>query len=104
MDDEISRVPADPVGEELRPEERSDLVEPGRAVDTLGGKVIVRWDPDAAVTAFGPMTYFIEFLKANGLWQEWVTECPLAYRSPNAPPKQDILGRILLSVLAGHKR
>lgn len=65
---------------------------------------MVRWDPDAAVTAFGPVTYFIEFLKANGLWQEWVKDCPLAYRSPNAPPKQDILGTILLSVLAGHKR
>ena len=76
----------------------------GKAIDTLGGKVFVRWDPDADVTAFGPATYFIEFLKVNGLWQKWVEECPLNYRSGNAPPKQDILGTILLSVLAGHKR
>lgn len=74
------------------------------AVDTFGGKVFVRWDPEAAVTAFGPVSYFIEFLKTNGLWQQWVEDCPLSYRSPNAPPKQDILGTILLSVLAGHKR
>jgi len=74
------------------------------AVDTFGGKVHVRWDPDAAVTAFGPVTYFIEFLKTNGLWQQWVEDCPLSYRSPNAPPKADILGTILLGVLAGHKR
>jgi hypothetical protein len=74
------------------------------AVDTFGGKVFVRWDPEAAVTAFGPVTYLIEFLKTNGLWQQWVEDCPLRYRSPNAPPKKDILGTILLSVLAGHKR
>ena len=37
-------------------------------------------------------------------WQQWVEDCPLRYSSPNAPPKADILGTILLSVLAGHKR
>ena len=81
------------------------LVEVGpSAVDTFGGKVFVRWDPDASVTGFGPAAYFIEFLKTNGLWERWVQECPLSYRSPNAPPKQDILGTVMLSVLAGHKR
>jgi Transposase DDE domain group 1 len=74
------------------------------AVDTFGGKVFVRWDPDANVTGFGPAAYFIEFLKANGLWERWVEDCPLHYTSPNAPPKQDILGTVMLSVLAGHKR
>jgi hypothetical protein len=73
-------------------------------VDTLGGKVFVRWDPDANVTGFGPVAYFIEFLKTNGLWESWVQDCPLRYRSANAPPKQDILGTLMLSVLAGHKR
>ncbi len=104
MDDDLTRALTHPAGEALRPEQQTDLAEPGRAVDTFGGKVFVRWDPDAAVTSFGPVTYFIEFLKANGLWQEWVKDCPLSYSSPNAPPKQDILGTILLSVLAGHKR
>ena len=74
------------------------------AVDTFGGKVFVRWDPDANVTGFGPAAYFIEFLKTNGLWERWVEDCPLSYTSPNAPPKQDILGTVMLSVLAGHKR
>src|SRR3954447_14630685 len=73
------------------------------AVDTFGGKVFVRWDPDANVTAFGPAAYFIEFLKTNGLWESWVRDCPLQYKSANAPPKQDILGTVMLSVLAGHK-
>jgi hypothetical protein len=75
-----------------------------QAVDTFGGRVSVDWDPDASVTAYGPVTYFIEFLKVNGLWEEWVRDCPLQYSSPNAPPKADILGTVLLAVLAGHKR
>jgi len=74
------------------------------AVDTFGGKVFVRWDPDANVTSFGPVAYFIEFLKANALWEKWVEDCPLHYSSPNAPAKQDILGTVMLAVLAGHKR
>jgi hypothetical protein len=103
--DENSSLPATHPSGELKTEpEWTGLPDPGHAVDTFGGKVFVRWDPGAAVTAFGPVTYFLEFLKANGLWQEWVRDCPLVYRSPNAPPKLDILGTILLSVLAGHKR
>ena len=78
-------------------------VAPG-AVDTFGGKVFVRWDPEASVTGFGPAAYFIEFLKTNGLWESWVQDCPLHYTSPNAPPREDILGTVMLSVLAGHKR
>src|SRR5438270_780403 len=74
------------------------------ALDTFAGKVFIRWDPDANVTGFGPAAYFIEFLKTNGLWERWVEDCPLHYTSPNAPPKQDILGTVMLSVLAGHKR
>src|SRR3954467_6370485 len=66
------------------------LIESGAsAVDNFGGKVFVRWDPDAHVTGFGPVAYFLEFLKTNGLWQSWVQDCPLHYRNANAPPKQD---------------
>ena len=75
-----------------------------RAVDTYGGKVQLRWDPDAAVTAYGQMPYFIEFLKTAGLFDDWVADCPLDYRSPNAPDKRDVLGTLLLSLLAGHRR
>jgi hypothetical protein len=81
------------------------LTVPGpSAVDTFGGKVFVRWDPDASVTGFGPAAYFIEFLKTNGIWERWVEDCPLHYTSPNAAPKQDVLGTVMLSVVAGHKR
>jgi hypothetical protein len=95
---------AHPEGEAEAAAVGADLAAPSRAADAFGGKAFVRWDPDAAVTAFGPVTYFIDFLKTNELWRHWVRDCPLAYRSPNAPPKADMLGTILLSVLAGHKR
>jgi hypothetical protein len=44
------------------------------------------------------------------VYQTWRTvrrhgvDCPLHYTSPNAPKKRDVLGTILLSVLAGHWR
>ena len=75
MDDKRGGKAGHPKGEIEIGEPNQGLVERGRAVDTVGGKVFVRWDPDAAVTAFGPVTYFVEFLKANGLWQKWVEEC-----------------------------
>jgi hypothetical protein len=104
MDEKEGSVQGHPAGEVKTSESELEQMARGQPVETFGGRVFVRWDPDAAVTAYGPVTYFIEFLKANGLWQEWVKDCPLSYRSPNAPPKQDILGTIFLSVLAGHKR
>ena len=33
-----------------------------------------------------------------------MADCPLAYTSPNAPEKRDVLGTTMFSVLAGHKR
>ena len=34
-----------------------------RVVDSYGGAVQVSWDPDAEVTAFGQLVFFVEFLK-----------------------------------------
>lgn len=73
-------------------------------VDTFGDRVHVEWDPQAAVTPLGQLAFFIEFLKTGGLFEPWVNDCPLYYTSSNAPTKQDVLGTVLLSVLAGHKR
>lgn len=73
-------------------------------VDTFGGMIHVKWDETAAVTPFGQVAFFIEFLKTAGLWDGWVNDCPVTYESPNAPAKADVLGTILLSVLAGHRR
>ena len=74
------------------------------AVDTFGGRVHVEWDPQAAVTQLGQLPFFIEFLKMGNLFDPWVEECPLDFTSNNAPSKRDILGTLLLSVLAGHTR
>ena len=74
------------------------------SVDTFAGKVHVKWTAEAAVSSLGLMPYFIEFLKTSGLFDKWVEECPLRYTSANAPQKRDVLGTILLSVLAGHWR
>jgi hypothetical protein len=38
------------------------------------------------------------------LFDPWVAECPLQFVSPNAPTNRDVLGTLLLSVLAGHTR
>jgi len=74
------------------------------AVDTLGGRVHVEWDPQAAVTPLGQLPFFTEFLQVSGLFDPWVESCPLALTSPNAPANRDVLGTAVLSVLSGHQR
>lgn len=73
-------------------------------VDTLGGRMHVRWDEAAPATPNGQLVFFAEFLAATGVFERWVQECPLEYRSGNAPGKRDVLGTLLLGVLAGHRR
>ena len=74
------------------------------AVDTFGGRVHVEWDPAAAVTPLGQLPFFIDFLKASGVFDAWVKDCPLHYVSNNAPDKRAVLATFLLSILAGHHR
>lgn len=74
------------------------------ALDTFGGRVHVEWDPSAAVTPLGQLPFFIDFLKVSGLFDAWVTDCPLSYESNNASAKRDVLATFLLSILAGHHR
>ena len=73
-------------------------------LDTFGGKIQLKWVPEAEVSSLGQMPFFIEFLKTAGLFDAWVEDGPLKYTSPNAPLKRGVLGTILLSVLAGHWR
>jgi hypothetical protein len=74
------------------------------SVETFAGRIHVEWNPQAEVTPMGQLPFFIDFLKTAELFDPWVTECPIHYTSPNAPSTRDILGTVLLSVLAGHKR
>jgi hypothetical protein len=73
-------------------------------IDTYAGKIHVEWDPQAAVTPLGQLPFFISFLKIRGLYDDFVASCPLSYTSPNAPDRRDVLGTLLMSVLAGHHR
>ena len=82
----------------------NEAAQAASSVDTFAGKVFVKWSADAAVSSLGLMPFFIEFLKTSELFDKWVEECPLTYTSSNAPKKRDVLGTILLSVLAGHWR
>jgi hypothetical protein len=74
------------------------------AVDTVGGRVQVRWNSQRAATPFGQLAFFVEFLHLTGLYRRWEEECPLRYAGPNASSTADILGTWFLSVLAGHRR
>jgi hypothetical protein len=69
--------------------------------DTFAGRIHIEWDTTAPVTPLGQLPFFIEYLKQGGLFDGWVADCPLLFTSPNAPRKRDILGTLLLSVLAG---
>jgi len=73
-------------------------------VQTVAGRVQIRWESKSAATPMGQLVYFIEFLNLTGLWRRWLESCPLAYLSHNAPTKADVLGTWMLSVLSGHKR
>jgi len=61
-------------------------------VQTVAGKVQVRWETASAATPLGQLAYFIEFLHLTGLWSRWQDDCPLRYTSPNAPTTADVLG------------
>lgn len=89
---------AHPLGE-WRDEEAESII-----IDTFAGRVHVEWNPHAEVTPLGQLPFFINFLKSAELFEPWVQDCPLSYISPNAPSKRDVLGTMLLSVLAGHRR
>jgi hypothetical protein len=83
---------------------REEMLLSCTGVQTMAGRVQVRWENESAATPMGQLAYFIEFLTLTGLWSRWLESCPLIYSSPNAPSKADVLGTWMLSVLAGHKR
>jgi hypothetical protein len=102
MDKEQQLVPTHPEGEAASAGNLS--AEAGTSLDTFAGKIHVKWSPEATVSSLGLMPFFIEYLKTSGLFDRWVEDCPLVYTSNNAPEKRDVLGTLVLSVLAGHWR
>ena len=74
------------------------------SLETYGGKVHVEWDPQGEVSLLGQLPFVIEFFKVSGLYDNFITTCPLVYSSPNAPGVRDVMGTLLLSILSGHHR
>jgi hypothetical protein len=68
----------------------------GVELDSFAGTVRVEWDQEAAPTPLGQAPFLIDFLKASGLYDAFVADCPLRYSSPNAPRKRDVLGATML--------
>jgi len=82
----------------------SQAGEEAMVVDTMGGRVHVRWDETAQATPHGQIVFFAEFLATAGVFDRWVQDCPLHYSSPNASRPRDVLGTLMLGLLAGHRR
>ncbi|MBI5718829.1 MAG: hypothetical protein HZC37_14210 [Burkholderiales bacterium] len=94
------------MGESDEPK-KSALAQAGEAAmvaDTMGGRVHVRWDETAQATPHGQIVFFAEFLATAGVFDRWVQACPLHYSSPNASRPRDVLGTLMLGILAGSKR
>jgi len=53
----------------------------GVNLDSFAGPVHVEWDTGAALTPLGQLPFFIDFLKAAGLFDAFVADCPLRYTS-----------------------
>ena len=49
-------------------------------LQSAGGPIKVRWDESSQATVQGQMAFFIEFLVAMGLFDQWVADCPLSYK------------------------
>jgi len=82
---------------------RQELAE-ALGLETASGPLKVRWDGKAQSSVLGQMAFFIEFLTVTGLFDQWVADCPLNYKSPNGSSPRDIVGTWLLSILSGHWR
>lgn len=64
----------------------------------------VEWSDCLRATPRGGMSYFGHFLRANGLFDDLVNSCPLAYTSNNAPDKRAVLGTVVAGIVNGARR
>ena len=73
-------------------------------IAAFGGPLGIRWDEDAKVTRWGGLSYFATFLKASRMFDSLVEDAPFVYTSPNAPKVRDVVGTMVLAILAGFRR
>ena len=50
----------------------------GFSVDTPGGRIHIRWDSEASATPNAQLAFFAEFLATAGVYELWVSSCPLS--------------------------
>jgi hypothetical protein len=50
------------------------------------------------------LVFFAEFLAATGVFERWMSSCPLQYHSGNAPDNRDVLSTLMLGLRAVHRR
>ena len=93
MTHELSDLSFHPAGEQPPAEGKGSPQ--GVILDSFAGPVHVEWDTEAALTPLGQLPFFIDFLKAAGLFDAFVADCPLRYTSPNAPKKR-AMSRLML--------
>ena len=61
------------------------------SVETPGGRIHIRWDNKASATPNAQLAFFAEFLATAGLYESWVSSCPLTYSSGIASHKRTSL-------------
>jgi hypothetical protein len=91
-------------GEAINGVNDSSSMSKNHARTSLTGIEVAWSEDDSRMTQMGGLAYFINFLKATGLFDHLIEACPLCYESNNAPEKRDVLGTMLLSVLSGQTR
>ena len=73
-------------------------------IAAFGGPLSIRWDEDAKVTRWGGLSYFATFLKVSRMFDRLVEDAPFEYASSNAPKVRDVVGMMVLAILAGFRR
>jgi len=70
----------------------------------FGGKKVVLRETRRAVTPWGGLSVFVEFLRQRGFGEQVRRHLPVAFRSPNAIDPAHTFTAFLVSVLAGARR
>ncbi len=52
----------------LKRAKRDEVLLSCASVQTMAGRIQVRWESESAATPMGQLAYFIEFLTLTGLW------------------------------------
>jgi len=101
MDALVTVISANPAGES----KNTASYPPGSwPLDTPGGRFFAEWDDQAPVTREGQLIFFFQFLQAGGRWEEFLCGCPLHYTGNRGSGALNVMGTVMLSVLAGHWR